>query len=110
MKIYERLRSERKRLGLTQTAVAKVCGVSLHSISDYESGKSEPKLSVLESLTVLGVDVMYILTGNRTLPAIMSVEEQKLVENYRAMDDSAKLNIQAVGDAFAQSKPNLKTG
>ena len=35
-------------------------------------------------------------------------EEKKLLENYRAMDQAARLNIQAVGDAFAQSKPRSK--
>ncbi|UPT55492.1 helix-turn-helix domain-containing protein [Dickeya zeae] len=85
MKIYERLRAERKRLKMTQTAAAKLCGVSLHSISDYEAGRSEPKLSILESLSEHGFDALYILTGNRT-PDVgdISSDELELIKIYRA--------------------------
>lgn len=66
----------------------------------------------LSALAVIGIDVMYILTGNKIPTTVdeVSMEERKLIVNYRAMDEAARLNIQAVGDAFAQSKSKLNTG
>ncbi|AHG18451.2 hypothetical protein Z042_01425 [Chania multitudinisentens RB-25] len=109
MQIGDRLRLERERLGYTQTAMAKVCGVAFRTYCDYEAGKTEPKASLLNAMHEAGADVMFILTGQNTPVQDISMEEQKLVQNFRAMDEAARLNIQAVGDAFAQSKPKLKT-
>lgn len=107
-----RLREERDKLGLNQTDFAKLVGQSRGSQAHYERDERAPDARYLSSLAEIGIDVLYILTGNKTPTSMdeVSMEEQKLIENYRAMDDSAKLNIQAVGDSFAQSKPNLKTG
>ncbi|HAT4498765.1 MULTISPECIES: helix-turn-helix domain-containing protein [Serratia] len=110
MQTGDRLRLERERLGHTQTEMAKISGVAFRTYCDYEAGKTEPKASLFEAIHKAGADVMYILTGQRSSPQNISMEEQKLVENYRAMDDAARLNIQAVGDSFAQSKPKLKSG
>lgn len=108
MHIGERLREERERMGLTQTATSKACGVAFRTYCDYEAGKSEPKASTLSALGDIGVDVLYVVTGHRLPLVEISNEEQKLVENYRAMDKAARLNIQAVGDAFAKSSPEIK--
>ncbi|WP_060417856.1 helix-turn-helix domain-containing protein [Serratia marcescens] len=108
MQTGDRLRQERERLGHTQTAMAKICGVAFRTYCDYEAGKTEPKASLFEAIHAAGADVMYILTGQKIPPQQISTEEQKLVENYRAMDDAARLNMQAVSDSFAHSKPNKK--
>lgn len=110
MQIGVRLREERERVGMTQASIAKACGVAFRTYCDYESGKSEPKASTLSALEGVGVDVLYVISGHRMPLADISCEEQKLVENYRAMDEAAKLNIQAVGDSFAKSKPQMKSG
>lgn len=108
MRIGDRLRKERERMGLTQTAISKACGVAFRTYCDYEAGKSEPKASTLSALCDIGVDVLYVVTGQRIPPVHITSDEQKLVENYRAMDEAAKLNIQAVGDSFAQSSSEIK--
>ncbi|END9089924.1 helix-turn-helix transcriptional regulator [Yersinia enterocolitica] len=108
--IGARLREEREKTGESQEAMATSFGVSTRTWGKYERGETVPDAATLALLNAqYGLDVMYILTGKRTPPDIISTEELKLVENYRAMDDSARLNIQAVGDAFAQSKPQLKS-
>lgn len=110
MQIGVRLREERDKLGLTQTAMAKVCCVAFRTYCDYEASKTEPKASLLVHLNEIGADVMYILTGCRILQQNISAEEQTLIENYRAMDLAARLNVQAVGVAFAKSEPLKKAG
>jgi transcriptional regulator with XRE-family HTH domain len=44
------LREARKRLGLTQEAVAERSGVQAGEVSRIESGKRDPKVSTLEKL------------------------------------------------------------
>ena len=45
----------RKKKGLTQTELAKMCGWKKSTISDYERGEREPNITKLEKLaTALG--------------------------------------------------------
>ncbi|WP_407300897.1 helix-turn-helix domain-containing protein [Raoultella ornithinolytica] len=109
-----RLKEERARKGLNQTDFAALAGGSRGAQAAYERDEKIPGGSYLTALAAAGVDVLYVLTGQRT-PAPGGVvaeteEEKRLLENYRAMDQAARLNIQAVGDAFAQSKLNTKVG
>jgi len=64
----ERLRSERKRLGLTQVQLADAGGVKKNAQINYESGKRNPDTAYLQSLQNHGVDVCFILTGTRLIP------------------------------------------
>ncbi|MBN8518744.1 MAG: helix-turn-helix transcriptional regulator [Candidatus Accumulibacter sp.] len=59
----ERLREERKRLGLSQTEFAKAVGVHLNTQSRYEKGHTEPDMAYLEAISQAGVDVVYVLSG-----------------------------------------------
>lgn len=69
-----------------------------------------PDAAILAILSSeFSIDIGYILTGSRMPVSVISEEEKRLVDNYRAMDDSARLNIQAVGDAFAATKIKSKT-
>ena len=61
--IGERLREERKRLGLSQTDFARLAGVHLNTQSRYEKGEREPDSSYLETLGKKGVDVGYVMAG-----------------------------------------------
>lgn len=110
--IGARLREERERLGLSQRSMGEIGGVKKLTQLNYEKGERAPDTIYLTALAGIGVDIVYVLTGQR-MPAPGSIspqneEEKKLLENYRAMDQAARLNIQAVGDAFAQSKPQSK--
>jgi transcriptional regulator with XRE-family HTH domain len=60
-----RIRSERLRLRLTQDAFSKGVGVHRRTQVNYESGVREPDTIYLESAARLGVDVAYVLTGER---------------------------------------------
>ncbi|MDI3200631.1 helix-turn-helix transcriptional regulator [Serratia ureilytica] len=107
--IGSRLREEREKSGNSQESIASTFGVSTRTWGKYERGETMPDAATLALLNShFGIDVAYILTGVKTPESKISIEEQRLVDNYRAMDDSARLNIQAVGDSFAHSKPNKK--
>ncbi len=57
---------ERLRLGLSQSALAEIGGVSRETQINYEKdGGSTPNCVYLERALAQGMDVMYVLTGKR---------------------------------------------
>lgn len=112
-----RLREERKKMGLNQEDFAALVSSSRGSQASYEQDKKIPGGAYLSALEGVGVDILYILTGKR-IPkpeglTTENPEEKALLENYRAMNEAARLNMQAVSAAFAQAnlnKDDLKDG
>lgn len=81
----ERLREERKRLGISQIAFAELGGAKKHSQINYEADKSSPSSDYIAALVQAGVDILYVLTGQRTPvlpPAVL--QAQKQVAEWRA--------------------------
>lgn len=60
-----RLREERERLGLSQTAFGELGGASKASQVRYENGGRSPDGEYLSAVAKHGVDVFYVLTGQR---------------------------------------------
>lgn len=50
MDVWDRLRHARERSGLTGTQVSKITGIGESSLSEFEKGKREPRLSQLQAL------------------------------------------------------------
>jgi len=44
------IRSRRRELGISQHTLAEIAGVSLHTLSDIESGKANPTLATVAQL------------------------------------------------------------
>lgn len=65
MGIGSRLRSERRRLGLTQARLAALGGVQPNAQGRYESGIRVPRADYLASVARIGIDVLYVVTGQR---------------------------------------------
>lgn len=52
------LRSRRQTLGIPQRALAEIAGISVHCLSDIESGKGNPTLAVVNQLALaLGMEL-----------------------------------------------------
>lgn len=64
--ITQRLREERKRLGLTQEELAIIGGVKVNAQSIYERGVRVPNVIYLANIAKAGVDVLYVVTGRLT--------------------------------------------
>lgn len=64
----QRLRTARVAAGLTQSAVAGVIGCSVDTVSNYERGRTEPRLVDIARLaTIYRVSCDWILTGSPRL-------------------------------------------
>ncbi|MCF5723912.1 helix-turn-helix domain-containing protein [Pseudomonas syringae] len=64
--ITQRLREERKRLGLTQEELAIIGGVKVNAQSTYERGARVRNAIYLANIAKAGVDVLYVVTGRLT--------------------------------------------
>lgn len=65
--IGSRLRSERKRMGLSQTAFAELGGVSRKAQHRYEQDERAPDVRYVSRIAQAGADVLFIITGVRGL-------------------------------------------
>jgi transcriptional regulator with XRE-family HTH domain len=61
--IGTRLRQERTRLKLSQSASGTIGGVETNAQGNYESGARSPKADYLLRISGAGVDINYVLTG-----------------------------------------------
>jgi len=52
----EFIKKARKELGLSQVELAKKLGFSQNTISDWEKGKYEPKIIVIQAITLMLVE------------------------------------------------------
>ena len=65
--IGERLKSERRRLGLSQDKFAEAGGIKRTTLYQYEHGDRRPSLDFLLQCTSAGLDLAYIIFGERNL-------------------------------------------
>lgn len=100
-KTFERLVIERDRLGLTQDQMAAACAVAKRTYCDYESGKSEPRSSFFEAFAKAGGDVVFVITGQRTVTEL-APDEAALLDNYRNTPPARRSTLQEVSAAFAE--------
>ncbi|MDH0747223.1 helix-turn-helix domain-containing protein [Pseudomonas sp. GD03842] len=63
--IGSRLREERTRLKLSQSALGAIGGVETNAQGNYENGVRSPKADYLLRILGAGVDINYVLTGVR---------------------------------------------
>ena len=106
--IGDRLRAERERLGLTQPAFAEVAGAKKRTLIDWEKGVSSPTAAQLAALSLVGVDVQFVVTGALAAKAL-SPEEATLVGYFR--DASPEVRRAAMGaliGAAAQSSQQIR--
>jgi transcriptional regulator with XRE-family HTH domain len=91
----DRLRSERKRIGLNQASFAAIGGVTRDTQLNYENGSRNPDSLYLCALAAAGVNVQFIISGVNT-PTHLDEDEVKLVEGYRSLDSRGKAGVLAL--------------
>lgn len=80
--IGTRLREERERLGFSQVAMGDLGGVRKQTQLKYEKGDNSPDAAYLSILSKFGLDVLYVVTGIRSMEALTN-DEQELLGHYR---------------------------
>lgn len=106
MGLGARLKEERERLGFNQPVFAAFAGATKQTVNSWEAGRSSPKADQLEALGERGVDVYYVLTGQRVgLATTLSAREFALVENYRAAPEAGKAALDTTSAYLAGGSP-----
>lgn len=103
-----KLKEARLSLGYTQEQVALQIGVKKSTYTGYEIGNSEPDIDKLTKImAVLGVDANYLIQDEMLAAGVKvhvyNLAERKLIDNYRALDESAQSFMDTAMD-FARSK------
>ena len=101
-----RLKEERERVGLTQDSLGSVAGVSRRAVVEWEKGGTTPSGEALALISQKGIDVLFVLTGQRTpqASASLSQEEAALLDNYQHADDEGRAAARRVLSSLAQQK------
>lgn len=107
MTIGQRLREERKRLGFTQPKLGEVTGVIKGTQIAYEKDERSPDTKYLAAAAKSGVDVLYVITGERVShlhKAILELTDQlqtakQCTQEERALLDKVR-QAQASGQAI----------
>ena len=105
MTIGERLKEERSRLGLSQTDLGAAGSVGKTTQINYEKGTGTPDAKYLAAVEALGVDVLYVVTGERkpiTTDSISS-DAAKFLQVYQHIGQTDRDVLFRMAWAFAKA-------
>ena len=106
MNLGERLREERERLGYTQPAFAAVADAKKHAQINWEKGSAFPNAAALEAWSKVGLDVLYVVTGQRSQPVPPAQElprqEQEWLALYRNSSEEVRAALKAAGNELTK--------
>ena len=97
----DRLRAERKRLGLSQEKFAALAGVTKDTQLNYESGARKPDSDYLIAICGAGVDSHYLLHGTPSSDEL-TAEESELLLSFRRLDLRGKLRLLGLAEGMVE--------
>lgn len=113
LKIGERLREERVRLGFNQAEFAAFAGVAKTSQFNYEKGDRSPDAVYLAAVSAQGVDVLYVVTGEHKPQTAdsLSPDAAMFLRVYERVseDDREVLKRMAAAFAFVKGENGTRT-
>ena len=112
MNLNERIKEERERLGYSQTAFAALAEASKHSQINWEKGIGTPTASVLAAWAPHGVDVLYILTGQRQAQTGVTLTPRQAAHLLRIQRGNAHIKdfIARSAQPLAIARRNVSRG
>jgi transcriptional regulator with XRE-family HTH domain len=91
------------RVGLSQAEIAALGGLSNKTQLSYESDVRSPDANYLAALARVGIDVLYVITGERAAGASMPAEQAELLDGFCQLSDVGQAAIQATINGFLLS-------
>lgn len=95
MGLANRLKERREQLGLTQSEVASILGITPGAVGNYENGVSTPKADILfKVFDALKCDANYLFQDEMknlsSKDTASPLEMEQLVKKYRELDSHGK--------------------
>lgn len=99
-----RIKSERLRLGIQQIDFAEACDVSRGGLLKWEKNEAAPNATALAAMAKLGVDVLYVVTGQRQgeTESTLAPEEKTLLSAWRSSGEKGRTALTAVAEVLKQ--------
>lgn len=106
MHLGERLKEERERLGYNQTDFAALASSTRKTLFNWESDLASPSATALAAWGAVGLDVLYVVTGQRNAPVAPALSRRAaaLLDNYEHTDEAGKKIIEGTASLAAKSK------
>ncbi|EGV2900928.1 TPA: helix-turn-helix domain-containing protein [Salmonella enterica subsp. salamae] len=104
--IGQRLREERERIGLSQSAMGEIGGVKKLTQLNYEKGERSPDAAYLYAISKFGADIQFIVTGVRSSVAL-NTDEQELLSLFRKAPMAVKAAVLAALTAGSSGSVNV---
>lgn len=100
--IGDRLREERLRITMQQVDLAEACEVSRRALSTWEKGEQTPNAAALALMASHGIDVLYVVTGQRAGEAesTLAPAERELLQAWRQSSEQGRALLSAAVDVL----------
>jgi len=106
--IGERLREERERLDFNQSAFGAIGGVAKRAQIHYEQGERSPDANYLAAVAKVGVDIRYVVTGDRKGPTPVKLTEEEAAMLAYWREASKPVRRAALGALIGAAPPTEK--
>ncbi|WP_244640672.1 helix-turn-helix domain-containing protein [Pseudomonas fluorescens] len=106
MTIGARLREERIRLNQSQRELGEIGGVQANAQRHYEDASRFPKANYLAAIAASGVDVLYVLTGERHMPLLTADRLAQTQRDLRRFQQQLK-QLQQCSEGLVQTVQQL---
>lgn len=101
--IHIRLREEIKRCGYSLASASRAIGdTGGQNLKDVVNGRKRCQADLVARLSVIGVDIFYVLIGVRAeQTSTLKPEESALLNRYRSLPEIDQLTVQRTVTALA---------
>ncbi len=112
MSIGSRIKERREELGITQTQLADMIGVTKGAIGNYETDANSPKASIMYKVfNALKCDANYLYQDENesSESTMIPKEERALLKLYRELNEEGKEKLSDYADDLVRSGKYIKS-
>ena len=112
MSIGSRIKERREEIGMTQTQLAEMIGVTKGAIGNYESDANSPKASIMYKVfKALRCDANYLYQDMIEAPesTMLPQEERTLLKLFRELNEDGQGELLNHADTLVQSRKYIKS-
>lgn len=107
--VGERVKSERKRLGLTQRQLCDIANISPPTMSLIEAGSRSPTVKFLNAFCAHGADLDYLVNGVPKRENSDRRQANELLANYQEQLDQLLTEQDLIEQSIGTALSTLKT-